>query len=327
MAKMVQKRISFAGSQSYSDKIKFNSESGDLKASNIQDAIIEVNDKVNNEVTARNEAIETAVNEINESLEKKLKHVFLHNMDCNDLPLDAIGYAYDGGATTNSPSTTMPFIITCFGTNDSYKVQTAISLTTNQTFKRSYNETAWTDWKDDALNSELGEQWTTLFMNDSSGITDCNNLPNFTVAYCYASCANTPFNISSMIMTYGMFGYVNQIAIRGSDGAIKTRHKSSSGFSDWVEYALNSDLPKNTIVTLGSAVTISGNSTGVAYDISSLIGTDKEILQITPFTSMVTGYQNVRASICKSSSGYIVIFANTMSSAITLNLFANVLYK
>ena len=89
--------------------------------------------------------------------------------------------------------------------------------------------------------------------------------------------------------------------------------------------ALNSDLVKSKTLTLGASVTIPAGGSSPTYDLSVLMP-NVNIVQVTPLTNMVTGWNNIRPVICLSSSGYVLQFVNQGNSATTLALWASVSY-
>lgn len=62
--------------------------------------------------------------------------------DCNDLPINSVGYTY--ASTKNSPGA--QFTILCFAWNLSYKVQLGISNQNGAMKTRGCSNGSWSNW-------------------------------------------------------------------------------------------------------------------------------------------------------------------------------------
>lgn len=77
----------------------------------------------------------------------------------------------------------------------------------------------------------------TVGSGTDSELTDCNDLPLYSIGYVYPTANNNAFSTSNMVFTIGIIlssiVYKVQFAISSDDGSLKTRYKSSSGWTAW----------------------------------------------------------------------------------------------
>ncbi len=77
----------------------------------------------------------------------------------------------------------------------------------------------------------------TVGSGNGSELTDCNDLPLYSIGYVYPTAKNNAFSTSNMVFTIGTIlssiVYKVQFAISSDDGSLKTRYKSNGGWTAW----------------------------------------------------------------------------------------------
>ena len=86
-------------------------------------------------------------------------------------------------------------------------------------------------------NETVSSYFKTYTVSTDSELTDCNDLPLYSIGYVYPSAKNNAFSTSNIVFTIGTIlsttVYKAQFAISSDDGSLKTRYKSSSGWTAW----------------------------------------------------------------------------------------------
>lgn len=88
-------------------------------------------------------------------------------------------------------------------------------------------------------NETVSSYFKTYTVGSGTGseLTDCNDLPLYSIGYVYPTAKNNAFSTSNMVFTIGTIlssiVYKVQFAISSDDGSLKTRYKSSSGWTAW----------------------------------------------------------------------------------------------
>lgn len=86
-------------------------------------------------------------------------------------------------------------------------------------------------------NETVSSYFKTYTVSTDSELTDCNDLPLYSIGYVYPSAKNNAFSTSNIVFTIGTIlsttVYKAQFAISSDDGSLKTRYKSSSGLTAW----------------------------------------------------------------------------------------------
>lgn len=168
-------------------------------------------------------------------------------IDCNDLPINSVGYTYP--VSLNSPDGAYWHIFT-YGYSNSLKVQIAIRHTDERVMFRSCVSGNWRPWVEHVY-------WS---FPATVGSTVINDLPIYSVYLTSGSNANKPDSGRWLITTMGpsrtsQFRY--QIAIKESGAQIATRYRKSDGtWDDW-SFAVSNDTLK---AELGDTVTVSINA-------------------------------------------------------------------
>jgi hypothetical protein len=83
-------------------------------------------------------------------------------------------------------------------------------------------------------NETVSSYFKAYSIGSGSELTDCNDLPLYSIGYVYPTAKNNAFSISNMVFTIGTSSvYKTQFAISSEDGSLKTRYKSSGGWTAW----------------------------------------------------------------------------------------------
>ena len=83
-------------------------------------------------------------------------------------------------------------------------------------------------------NETVSSYFKAYSIGSGSELTDCNDLPLYSIGYVYPTAKNNAFSISNMVFTIGTSSvYKTQFAISSEDGSLKTRYKSSGGWTSW----------------------------------------------------------------------------------------------
>lgn len=88
-------------------------------------------------------------------------------------------------------------------------------------------------------NETVSSYFKTYTVGSGTGseLTDCNDLPLYSIGYVYPTAKNNAFSTSNMVFTIGtiLFSivYKVQFAISSDDGSLKTRYKSNGGWTAW----------------------------------------------------------------------------------------------
>lgn len=83
-------------------------------------------------------------------------------------------------------------------------------------------------------NETVSSYFKAYSIGSGSELTDCNDLPLYSIGYVYPTAKNNAFSIPNMVFTIGTSSvYKTQFAISSEDGSLKTRYKSSGGWTAW----------------------------------------------------------------------------------------------
>lgn len=88
-------------------------------------------------------------------------------------------------------------------------------------------------------NETVSSYFKTYTVGSGTGskLTDCNDLPLYSIGYVYPTAKNNAFSTSNMVFTIGTIlssiVYKVQFAISSDDGSLKTRYKSNGGWTAW----------------------------------------------------------------------------------------------
>lgn len=88
-------------------------------------------------------------------------------------------------------------------------------------------------------NETVSSYFKTYTVGSGTGseLTDCNDLPLYSIGYVYPTAKNNAFSTSNMVFTIGTIlysiVYKVQFAINSDDGSLKTRYKSNGGWTAW----------------------------------------------------------------------------------------------
>lgn len=166
--------------------------------------------------------------------------------DCNDLPLNSVGYTYS--SSLNSPGSY--YHIFTYGYSEELKVQIAIRHTDSKLVTRGLQGGTWREWR------------TCVGWNFPTGTVDPDTL---TPECSYQSPVGNTHNPDSTgewhILTLGnpSSDTYSQIAIRGTTGRLASRIHTSSGWGRWS-------------VDLGGTITVTSSSTGNLMDLGLING-------------------------------------------------------
>ena len=172
--------------------------------------------------------------------------------DCNELPLDSVGYTY--ATTLNAPTPAAYWHIFTYGYSNSLKVQLAINHNTDSIAYRACQGGTWHAWQ--SLSS-----WA---FPPAGSVSDLNDLPTPSFYTTAAGNLNKPDSGRWLVLTYGGVLHA-QIAVRETTGAVATRFMSTG--NTWSNWAIS--LSTNTYRNeCGTPMTITANqsNTSTLYD-------------------------------------------------------------